>query len=101
MDVSRGAKLLVTLTPVKGYFGSDHSPVVMRLANNWVQFADKKDIVSKLVNVTDEMFESAILSRLELESKSKECEMFEALMEEQAAPNVLACVTAMSNVESA
>ena len=84
----------------EGYFGSDHSPVVMRLVDNWVQVADDKGVVSNIAEVDDDTFESQILSRLELEAKTKETDLYEALMEEQAALNFLACVTTMSSAQT-
>ena len=84
----------------EGYFGSDHSPVVMRLVDNWVQLADDRGAVSNIAEVDDDVFESTILSRLELEAKPKESDLYEALMEEQAALNFLACVTTMSSAQT-
>ena len=72
----------------------------MRLVDNWVQLADDKGVVPNIAVVDDDVFESAILSRLELEAKSKESDLYEALMEEQAALNFLACVTTMSGVQT-
>ena len=41
-----------------------------------------------------------ILSKLELDILNQECDMHQALVEEQAVLNFLACVTSMSRVES-
>ena len=48
----------------------------------------------------DASFQPDILSKLELDTLNQECDMHQALAEEQAVLNFLACVTSMSKVES-
>ena len=44
------SKAIYTGDPVtrQGYFGSDHSPIVLKLADNWVSLADNKGVTLKL-----------------------------------------------------
>ena len=45
-----------------------------------MQVADDRGVVSNVAEVDDDAFESQILSRLELEAKTKESDLYEALM---------------------